>query len=378
LTFDAATRTFSGTPTLGTEGVLDIRVFANDGNGGIKTDRFSLTINQMPTVSSPIPDQVATEDSAFSFQFGAGAFNDADGNALTYTATLADNSALPSWLTFDSNTRTFSGTPVNSDVGSIAVKVSANDGFTDGTVSDTFDIVVANTNDAPTVANAIPNQNATENSPFNFQFAANTFADVDANTTLVYSAQLANGDALPAWLGFDPATLSFSGTPGNGDIGNLTIRIIASDGIANVSAQFQLTVITVNDAPVTSGIPSVNNLEDSAGNTLDLLAAFSDEETPSNQLKYTVVSNSNPALVSGATIDSATGKLQLNYGANQFGIADLVIRAQDAQGASVETSLRVNIESVNDTPVSTGISDVRVQAGASPQQMNLQSRRRLL
>jgi hypothetical protein len=86
-----------------------------------------------------------------------------------------------------------------------------------------------------------------------------------------------------------------------------------------------------------------------------------------------VVSNSNPALVSGATIDSATGKLQLNYGANQFGIADLVIRAQDAQGASVETSLRVNIESVNDTPVSTGIADVRVEAGASPQQMNLQS-----
>ncbi|HEY0893228.1 MAG TPA: hypothetical protein VGE32_09240, partial [Cellvibrio sp.] len=107
------------------------------------------------------------------------------------------------------------------------------------------------------------------------------------------------------------------------------------------------------------------------GDALDLFAAFSDAETAANQLQYVVVSNSNPTLVSGATIDATTGKLQLSYGANQFGSADLIIRAQDAQGASVETSLRVNIESVNDTPVSTGIADVRVQAGALPQQMNL-------
>jgi hypothetical protein len=49
----------------------------------------------------------------------------------------------------------------------------------------------------------------------------------------------------------------------------------------------------------------------------------------------------------------------------------LVIRAQDAQGVSVETSLRVNIESVNDTPTSTGIADMLVAAGTAPQQTDL-------
>ena len=60
-------------------------------------------------------------------------------------------------------TRTFSGTPLNADVGTTTVTVTADDG-NGGTVSDTFDIVISNTNDAPTVANLIPDQVATEDS----------------------------------------------------------------------------------------------------------------------------------------------------------------------------------------------------------------------
>ncbi|WP_152625206.1 putative Ig domain-containing protein, partial [Cellvibrio sp. OA-2007] len=112
-------------------------------------------------------------------------------------AQLAGGGALPAWLSFNAGTRTFSGTPTNAFVGTVSIDVIANDG-NGGTVTDTFDIVVANTNDAPTVANAIPNQNANEATAFNFQFAANTFADPDVGDTLTYSAQLAGGGALPA------------------------------------------------------------------------------------------------------------------------------------------------------------------------------------
>ena len=48
--------------------------------------------------------------------------------ALTYAATLADGSTLPSWLSFDASSRTFSGTPSNGDVGAIDIKVTATDG----------------------------------------------------------------------------------------------------------------------------------------------------------------------------------------------------------------------------------------------------------
>ena len=53
---------------------------------------------------------------------------------------------------------------------------------------------------------------ATEGTPFSFTFAANTFGDADGDP-LTYTAQLSGGGALPAWLSFDGATRTFSGTP---------------------------------------------------------------------------------------------------------------------------------------------------------------------
>ena len=141
---------------------------------------------------------------------------------------MSGGGALPAWLSFNAGTRTFSGTPANGDVGTISVQVTANDSQ-GGTVSDTFDIVIANTNDAPTVANAIPDKNATEDSAFSFQFASNTFADVDVGDTLTYSATLSNGAALPAWLSFNAGTRTFSGTPLNADVGTISVKVTARD-----------------------------------------------------------------------------------------------------------------------------------------------------
>ncbi len=108
-------------------------------------------------------------------------------------------------------------------------------------------------NQAPTVANAIADQNANEDAAFSFQVPANAFADPDAGDTLAYTASLANGDALPSWLAFDAGTRTFSGTPLQANVGALDIRVTATDG-GNLSASdtFTLTVANVNDAPVAS------------------------------------------------------------------------------------------------------------------------------
>ena len=83
--------------------------------------------NTAPTVATAIPDQTATAGTALSdYMFPAATFTDADGNTLTYTATLDDNSALPSWLSFAPATRTFSGTPTAAET--VSVKVTASDG----------------------------------------------------------------------------------------------------------------------------------------------------------------------------------------------------------------------------------------------------------
>jgi Putative Ig domain. len=141
------------------------------------------------------------------------------GDSLTLSATLADGSALPDWLTFSPETGVFSGTPANADVGSITVKLTATDSA-NAVVADEFIVLTANTNDSPTVATPIPDQNATEDAAFAFSIPANTFADVDAGDSLTLSATLADDSALPAWLTFSPNTGVFSGTPANADVGS--------------------------------------------------------------------------------------------------------------------------------------------------------------
>jgi len=52
-------------------------------------------------------------------------------------------------------TRTFSGTPLNADVGTVTITVTADDSNGGTPASDTFDIVIANTNDDPVIADPI-------------------------------------------------------------------------------------------------------------------------------------------------------------------------------------------------------------------------------
>ena len=104
--------------------------------------------NTAPTVATGIEDQTATEGQTFSFAFPDTTFEDDDGDTLTYTATLDDDTALPSWLSFDAANRSFSGTPQAGDGGTITVKVTATDSA-DAEVSDEFDIKVGTPCAAP-------------------------------------------------------------------------------------------------------------------------------------------------------------------------------------------------------------------------------------
>ena len=132
---------------------------------------------------------------------------------------------------------TLYGTPTNNDGGALSIKVTASDGLS--SVSDTFNLKV---NRAPVVANAIADQLVDVGTSLNFSFAANTFSDLDGDT-LTYSATLSNGNPLPAWLIFTPATRTFSGTPTNNDGGTLSFKVTASDGVSSTSAFFNIITL---------------------------------------------------------------------------------------------------------------------------------------
>ena len=134
------TYSFKGrSQTAWTASTSNDRAFQIDVKGSAKTGTVT---NTAPTVATAIQDQTATAGTVFIFNVPENTFTDADSDTLTYSATQSDDTALPSWLTFDAFGPGFSGLPQAADVETVSVKVTASDG-NGGSVSDTFDIVVS-------------------------------------------------------------------------------------------------------------------------------------------------------------------------------------------------------------------------------------------
>ena len=227
---------------------------ASESSGGTSESASeTLTVNVIPVQDAPIvsaglTDQVAQEEGAFSYAVPAGAFVDPDGDALTLTATLSNGDPLPSWLSFNSATQTFSGTPDDPDIGSITVKVSASDG-TDS-VEAFFGLNVTATDDAP-VAGDVDLGSTAEDTGFVITSAAllANASDVDGDALSVNSVTVANsthgtvtanGDG--TWT-FNPAA--------NLSIADVVFNFTVSDGTSGdeASATATLDITAVVDAP---------------------------------------------------------------------------------------------------------------------------------
>ncbi|ARQ62375.1 cadherin-like/VCBS repeat-containing protein (plasmid) [Rhizobium sp. Kim5] len=124
-----------------------------DSAGATATANLTITIhgaNDAPVLAVQTAAQNATVGSAFSFTLPTTTFTDVDsGETLTYSATAADGTALPSWLSFNASTRTFSGTPTTS--GTYGVRVTATD-LGGLAANETFNIAVSTQGNTPPTA----------------------------------------------------------------------------------------------------------------------------------------------------------------------------------------------------------------------------------
>ncbi|MHB0986531.1 MAG: putative Ig domain-containing protein [Sulfuricella sp.] len=242
-------------------------------------------INDAPIVANALSDLGATEDQPFTFTVPTTTFNDDDfihGDTLAYSATLADGTALPVWLTFDSATRSFSGTPLNADVGSLNLAVAATD--TGGlTASSLFTLSVANVNDSPTAADdagaAQEDGGAVTLSAASLLFN-DTDPDIGDTLNIVGVTQADSGAA----VSLVPSTSSGQVRDVQYDIGSLyqslgagqtatdtfSYTIADAEG-ATSTANVEITVTGVNDAPVTAADTAAvqeNNVLTATGNVL--------------------------------------------------------------------------------------------------------------
>ena len=230
--------------------------------------------NSAPTASNQTV--TTTEDTAYTFSASDFNFSDTDtgdalskvkittlesagdleldGVAVTRNQEISKADIDADKLTFTpaANANNATATP---DTSYATFQFKVNDGAADSASAYTMTISVTAVNDAPTVANTIPDHSVRAWKAYNYTIPTNTFADVD-NTALTYTVTLSDGADLPTWLEFDDLTLTLLGTPQLGDIGMVTLRVTAGDGTASVYDDFTLTVTGSSGAPAVT-VPNV-------------------------------------------------------------------------------------------------------------------------
>ena len=357
LSFDPASSTFSGTPLNGDVGSLSLRVTATDTSGATASQDFTVSVantNDGPVASAAIAGQSASEDAGFSFTVPQASFTDVDvGDTLTLSASLADGSPLPSWLSFDPASSTFSGTPLNGDVGSLSLRVTATD-TSGATASQDFTVSVANTNDGPVASAAIAGQSASEDAGFSFTVPQASFTDVDVGDTLTLSASLADGSPLPSWLSFDPASSTFSGTPLNGDVGSLSLRVTATDTSgATASQDFTVSVANTNDGPVASAAIAGQSASEDAGFSFTVpQASFTDVDVGDTLTLSASLADGSP-LPSWLSFDPASSTFSGTPLNGDVGSLSLRVTATDTSGATASQDFTVSVANTNDGPVAS-------------------------
>ncbi|WP_436835125.1 putative Ig domain-containing protein [Acinetobacter pittii] len=225
--------------------------------------------NHAPTVNAAIPLITSNQGTEFSYKFANNIIVDQDSwDSLSYKITLTtkDSSgqyqSIPSWLSFDTATQTLSGTPPASVTGNLSFFYWGTDMYGYSTAT-SFNLKVSLPNQAPTLLNAIADQNVTDAKAFSYTVPATTFKDPEGDT-LTYSATLEDGSSLPSWLSFNPITRVLSGTSPDNTV-PLNIKITVKD-IANqsVSDVFKLTFIVQNQT--INGTSNADTLYGASGN----------------------------------------------------------------------------------------------------------------
>ena len=296
--------------------------------------------NHAPVLNAAVPALQAYADDAFSYVVPADAIADPDvGDSIVYSVSMPDGSPMPAWLAFDATTRTLSGTPAASDIGSLQFVLWGTDDY--GLATGRYVALgVSMPNHAPVLSAPLPDQAAVQGSAFSYTVAASTFADPDAGDVLGFSASLADGSALPSWLSFDAATRTFSGIPSAP--GTISVRVTASDaGNLSVSDAFEIAVNASNHAPVLSAALSDQAvIQGNAFNYTVAPAAFTDPDA-GDVLGYSASLANGSSLPSWLSFDAATRTFSGTPSAP--GTISVRVTASDAGNQSVSDTFDIEV-----------------------------------
>lgn len=242
LSLDGATRTLSGLPTQADEGAVEFTLTAASIDGVAHMPCTLVVLKDPPPqIEEDISDQLAGHanlsssdppvitvlaSKPFKVQFKKGSFIDIVQRKLYYYATLTDHTPLPSWLIFDSQSLSFSGTtpglaalPQSWNVEMIASDV---EGFAGASAS--FTIAIGSQQLAFVPQEQFVNVTGGESISF-----TGLQSSLFKNGVRLGAHDLQSANAsVPPWVTFDPNTLAITGTVPQ-DLKSQNISVIVHD-----------------------------------------------------------------------------------------------------------------------------------------------------
>jgi hypothetical protein len=342
LTFNKSAGTVSGTPNSGTGGAYSVTFTASNGVGTDAKQNFKVYVDETVGITSA-GSTTFTTGSSGSFAIITSGY---PAPAFTLTGTL------PSGVSFDTSTGTFSGSPDAGTGGVYKVTVTASNGV-GAKATQNFTFVVAE-------PASIISTSASFNTDSSSSFTLKTSGYPSPTFTL--------SGTLPSGVTFDPTTGTFSGQPKAGTTGVYPVTITASNGIGTkVTKNFVLTVYPV---PFFTG-GADQTADESAAATPDL-------QTVSNWATNIlvgpsagfVVTNDNNSLFSTQPAVGLDGTLTYRLAQYAFGTSTVAVTLTDNSGARAYGPVYFHITAlkVNQPPSFTPGADLTVQEdnGADP------------
>ena len=156
---------------------------------------------------------------------------------VSFTASLADGSPLPSWLKFDAKQRLFTGTPPRET--ELGISLKGTRPFSGESAQTAFLLKVGSGGSKPFVAGHLPGITATAGQLFTGIIPRSVISDPDGDI-LAFSLSSEEGE-LPVWLHFDPNLMIVSGVPDKEQHLELTVTGRDKDG-HSASTPLQLRV----------------------------------------------------------------------------------------------------------------------------------------
>lgn len=181
-------------------------------------------------------------------------------------------------------------------------------------------------------------------------FAASGAKSVEENTNLSFTVSATDPDgdsltyatsgALPGGASFDPATRTFSWTPGYAQAGGYSVTFTASDGMLSASQTVAITVNNVNRSPVFVAL---------GAKTVDENALLSFTVQASDPDGDPVTYGTSGNLPAGSSFDPATRAFSWTPGYAQAGGHSVTFTATDGSLTATQT-VGITVNNVNRAP----------------------------